>query len=199
MINMSWIFKNWYLVLVVGAVLLWLLIDPSIDEEDELTDQMKEEHNVELQEEEDQSGATEYKIDLKGEIKRPGVYQVSENDRVEDVIQLAGGFTNKADKQMINLAERVYDEMVIYVPSTDENLEKTQQVLDTGSDDQKIKVNIASVEEMQTIPGIGEVKANAIVEYRDTYGRFEKLEDLTKVSGIGDKTVEKLEEYVRIP
>ncbi|WP_018931568.1 helix-hairpin-helix domain-containing protein [Gracilibacillus lacisalsi] len=196
---MSWIFKNWYLVLVVGAVLLWLLIDPSIDEEDELTDQMKEEHNVELQEEEDQSGATEYKIDLKGEIKRPGVYQVSENDRVEDVIQLAGGFTNKADKQMINLAERVYDEMVIYVPSTDENLEKTQQVLDTGSDDQKIKVNIASVEEMQTIPGIGEVKANAIVEYRDTYGRFEKLEDLTKVSGIGDKTVEKLEEYVRIP
>ncbi|MRI66367.1 competence protein ComEA [Gracilibacillus thailandensis] len=199
MINMSWIFKNWYLVLVVGAILLWLLIDPSMDEEDDLTDQMLEEHNAELQEEEDQSVATEYKIDLKGEIKRPGVYQVSENDRVEDVIQLAGGFTNKADKQMINLAERVYDEMVIYVPSKDENLEETQQALNTGSDDQKVKVNIASVEEMQTIPGIGEVKANAIVEYRDTYGRFEKLEDLTKVSGIGDKTVEKLEEYVRIP
>ncbi|MFD2657232.1 helix-hairpin-helix domain-containing protein [Gracilibacillus thailandensis] len=196
---MSWIFKNWYLVLVVGAILLWLLIDPSMDEEDDLTDQMLEEHNAELQEEEDQSVATEYKIDLKGEIKRPGVYQVSENDRVEDVIQLAGGFTNKADKQMINLAERVYDEMVIYVPSKDENLEETQQALNTGSDDQKVKVNIASVEEMQTIPGIGEVKANAIVEYRDTYGRFEKLEDLTKVSGIGDKTVEKLEEYVRIP
>jgi competence protein ComEA len=196
---MSWIFKNWYLVLVVGAILLWLLIDPSMDEEDDLTDQMLEEHNAELQEEEDQSVATEYIIDLKGEIKRPGVYQVSENDRVEDVIQLAGGFTNKADKQMINLAERVYDEMVIYVPSKDENLEETQQALNTGSDDQKVKVNIASVEEMQTIPGIGEVKANAIVEYRDTYGRFEKLEDLTKVSGIGDKTVEKLEEYVRIP
>ncbi|WP_163581214.1 helix-hairpin-helix domain-containing protein [Gracilibacillus saliphilus] len=196
---MSWIFKNWYLVLVVGAILLWLLIGPSINEEDDLTDQMLEEHSAELQEEEDQSVATEYKIDLKGEIKRPGVYQVSENDRVEDVIQLAGGFTNKADKQMINLAERVYDEMVIYVPTKGENPEETQEVPDTGSDDQKVKVNIATIEEMQTIPGIGEVKANAIVEYRDTYGSFEKMEDLTKVSGIGDKTVEKLEEYVRIP
>ncbi|WP_208590148.1 helix-hairpin-helix domain-containing protein [Gracilibacillus suaedae] len=197
---MSWIFKNWYLVLVVGAILLWLLIDPSIDEQDDdLTDQLMEEHNAELQEEEEDSDATEYKIDLKGEIERPGVYQVTENDRVEDAIQLAGGFTNNADKQVINLAERVYDEMVIYVPAKGENADETEQVLDTGSDDQKVKVNIASVEEMQTIPGIGEVKANAIVEYRDTYGRFKKIEDLTKVSGIGDKTVERLEEYVRIP
>ncbi|QGH34992.1 hypothetical protein GI584_13500 [Gracilibacillus salitolerans] len=198
MINMSWIIKNWYLVLVVAAILLWLLIDPSREEPNEVADQIMEENNSEMLEEEELV-PTEYKIDIKGEIKNPGVYQVTENDRVEDVIHLAGGFSSNADNQMINLAERVYDEMVIYVPAKGENAEEKQQVIDTGNDDQQVKVNIASIEEMQTIPGIGEVKANAIIEYRETYGRFEKLEDLTKVSGIGDKTVEKLEEYVRIP
>ncbi|WP_194841993.1 helix-hairpin-helix domain-containing protein [Gracilibacillus salitolerans] len=195
---MSWIIKNWYLVLVVAAILLWLLIDPSREEPNEVADQIMEENNSEMLEEEELV-PTEYKIDIKGEIKNPGVYQVTENDRVEDVIHLAGGFSSNADNQMINLAERVYDEMVIYVPAKGENAEEKQQVIDTGNDDQQVKVNIASIEEMQTIPGIGEVKANAIIEYRETYGRFEKLEDLTKVSGIGDKTVEKLEEYVRIP
>ncbi|SFL80868.1 competence protein ComEA [Gracilibacillus orientalis] len=194
---MSWILKNWYLVLVIAAILLWLLIDPSIEEQNDAADQMME-NNPELLEEE-KTVPTEYKIDIKGEIENPGVYQVTENDRVEDAIQLAGGFNSKADKQMINLAERVYDEMVIHVPAKGENAEGTHQMKDMGSDDQKVKVNLASIEEMQTIPGIGEVKANAIMEYRETYGRFEKIEDLTKVSGIGEKTVEKLKEYVRIP
>ncbi|MGP4042380.1 helix-hairpin-helix domain-containing protein [Gracilibacillus sp. D59] len=195
---MSWILKNWYIVLVVAAIIIWLIIDPSITEKKEVANQIVEENNLELPDDKEKV-PTEYKIDIKGEIKSPGVYPVTENDRVEDAIQLAGGFTKEANKQSINLAERVYDEMVIYVPAKGETPEKTNVVQGVQDEDPKVKVNIASAEEMQAIPGIGEVKANAIIEYRETNGPYEKLEDLTKVSGIGDKTVERMKEYIRIP
>lgn len=195
---MSWITKNWYIILIIAAILVWLVIDPSVEADNQVVMEHPKE-NVETLQEKEESVLIEYKIDIKGEVKSPGVYMVREDDRVEDAIRLAGGFTDKASRHTINLAERVYDEMVIYVPTIDEEGEEMQQEQAIENEDQKVKVNIASMEEIQTIPGIGEVKATAIIEYRETYGRFEKLEDLTKVSGIGQKTVEKMEEYVRIP
>ncbi|GAE91121.1 late competence protein [Gracilibacillus boraciitolerans JCM 21714] len=135
---------------------------------------------------------------LKEQSKILGVYQVNESDRVKDVIETAGGFLENAEAEAINLAERIYDEMVIYVPTAGED-KANIELNSTSNDTNKIKINTATAEEIQTIPGIGEVKANEIVTYRETYGRFEKMEDLTNVSGIGEKTVEKIEAYVRIP
>ncbi|MGN8645542.1 helix-hairpin-helix domain-containing protein [Gracilibacillus sp. HCP3S3_G5_1] len=195
---MSWITKNWYIILIIAAILVWLVIDPSVEADNQVVIEHPKE-NVETLLKKEESVLIEYKIDIKGEVKSPGVYKVREDDRVEDAIQLAGGFTDNASRHTINLAERVYDEMVIYIPTIDEEGEEMQQEQAIENEDQKVKVNIASMEEIQTIPGIGEVKATAIIEYRETYGRFEKLEDLTKVSGIGQKTVEQMEEYVRIP
>ncbi|MDX8045925.1 helix-hairpin-helix domain-containing protein [Gracilibacillus sp. S3-1-1] len=193
---MTWLIKNWYVVVIVGAIIIWLVVDPSVEKSDQTSVELDRMEEVEQETEEEIVIDATYKIDVKGEVKQPGVYQVSENDRVEDVIDLAGGFNEDADVEQINLAERVYDEMVIFIPGIGEEVEAN---LFENQDNQKVKVNTATVEEIQTIPGIGEVKANAIIEYRETNGRFKQMEDLTQVSGIGEKTVEKMEEYIQIP
>lgn len=134
-------------------------------------------------------------VDIKGEIVTPGVYEMTTGARVKDVVLEAGGFTNDADENFINLAQKVMDEMVIIVP--------TKGVSDNQSTGQnvgtKVRINYASVDEIQQLPGIGPSKAKAIVEYRDENGFFTKVEDLLEVSGIGEKTLEALIEVIQVP
>ncbi|UOQ86066.1 helix-hairpin-helix domain-containing protein [Gracilibacillus salinarum] len=197
---MSWILKNWYVIVVVAAIVIWLIVDPSVDKSDRngegiVIDEMTASNNtLENQPETSQ----EVMVDIKGEVQQPGVYVMDVDDRVQDVVQKAEGFTEKANQELINLAERVYDEMIVQVP--DKN--STDAVSLTGSiekKENKIRINVADASEIQTIPGIGEVKAQAIIEYRETNGNFKTVEELTKVSGIGDKTVEKMKEFILVP
>lgn len=111
-------------------------------------------------------------VDVKGEIAKPGVYQMEAVDRVQDVIKIAGGLTKKGDPSAINMAERVYDEMVIIIPKKGE--EGSIGAQSAVQSDGKIKINTATKEEIMQIPGIGEVKANAMIDFRETNGRFEK-------------------------
>ncbi|SHN10925.1 helix-hairpin-helix domain-containing protein [Gracilibacillus kekensis] len=196
---MTWLIKNWYILLLAIILIIWLLVEPAEDnvvpslEETSIEDFQKDE-NEEVTAVEEVTNM----VDIKGAVKMPGVYVVSESDRVKDAIEKAGGFLKNAEVQSLNLAERTYDEMVIYVPTVGETDVNSGIISSTAGDD-KIKINIATAEEIQTIPGIGEVKAAEIVKYRETYGSFEKITDLTNVSGIGKKTVEKMEDYVRVP
>ncbi|KGR78563.1 hypothetical protein CD29_10985 [Ureibacillus manganicus DSM 26584] len=142
-------------------------------------------------------------VDIKGEVKYPGVYELTSDKRVIDVIELAGGYTDDADSKGINHAQRLQDEMVIYIPKTGDSLNDEQTdtfitVPTTFTASNLININLANESDLLTLPGIGPSKAQAIITYRDENGRFQSIEDLKKVSGIGDKTFEKLKEFITI-
>lgn len=146
--------------------------------------------------EEDEQNET-MMIDIKGEVKYPGVYEITQGTRVIDIIKEAGDFTSEADQNNINLSQILQDEMVVIVPK------KGNEVIVTdfqgGSDGQKIKINQASKEEIETLNGIGPAKAQAIIDYREENGLFQKVEDLLEINGIGEKTLENFKDDIIIP
>ncbi|MGX6980127.1 helix-hairpin-helix domain-containing protein [Vagococcus elongatus] len=141
-------------------------------------------------------------IDVKGAVHQPGMYEFSSNMRVQDGILLAGGFTETADQNQVNLAQLLTDQMVVYVPEKGEKQapDASQPVITAADPDKKDKVNINSSDalELQTLNGIGEKKAEAIIQYREEQGSFKSLEDLKKVKGIGEKTFDSLRESITI-
>jgi competence protein ComEA len=144
------------------------------------------------------------RVYVSGAVARPGVYTLSWDDRVEQAIGAAGGAIADADLLRVNLAERLHDEQQIYVPQKDEVV---TPVLPTAvpnppganmpsSPAAKININSASASELDTLPGIGPVLAQRIIDYRQTHGPFGKPEDVKKVSGIGDTTFERIRDLI---
>ncbi|NQD66622.1 hypothetical protein HP456_11900 [Bacillus haikouensis] len=137
-------------------------------------------------------------VDVKGSVKKPGLYKVKRGERLKFVIDRAGGFTAEADIKLINLAVKVSDEMLIYVPERGE-VESDIPVIQgeqSGSDETKINLNSGTQEEFETLPGIGPAKAATFIQYREENGPFSKIEDIKDISGIGEKTFEKLKDYI---
>lgn len=140
-------------------------------------------------------------VDVKGEVHHPGVYQMKAENRVKDLIEAAGGFTPSSDDQKMNLAQLLEDQMVIVVPKKGEevNSELAQAPAphkkEVGKEG-KVNINTATVEELKTLKGIGEKKAEAIIEYRKQNGSFKNKEELMKVRGIGKKLYESFQERV---
>jgi competence protein ComEA len=139
-------------------------------------------------------------VDVKGAVLQPGVYEMELGDRVVHAIEKASGFLSEANKDAINLALLLVDEMVIYVPILGEEgeLQQISTTLQKSKDNGKININLATIEELQKIPGIGPAKASAIINYRDEIGKFKSVEELTNVTGIGMKTVEKMVEFIEV-
>ena len=140
-------------------------------------------------------------VDIKGEVKNPGTYVLNNDKRVIDIINEAGGLTDKGSTNDINLSEKIYDEMLIIIPSKEGQKEDNKEVNNQKTNKEtnsKISINNASLEELMTIKGIGETKAKKIIEYRNKNGKFKSLEDLTNVSGIGNKTFEKIKNYIKL-
>lgn len=139
-------------------------------------------------------------VDVKGAVEKPGVYKAEEGDRVIDAVARAGGFLPDAVPDAINHAERLRDEMVIYVPFLMAEGAEGEAGMSTppvyGADDGKVNLNTAEAEELMTLPGIGPAKAEAIISHRVEHGPFADPADLTDVSGIGEKTFAALEELV---
>ncbi|MFD1362994.1 helix-hairpin-helix domain-containing protein [Lentibacillus salinarum] len=135
-------------------------------------------------------------VDVKGEIADPGVYEMETGSRVNDVIQLAGGFTQDADQSTVNLAQKVRDEMVVMVPKSGE-ASSASAVEDSG--DAKVRINDATQDEIEELNGIGPSKAAAIIQYRDENGYFETPDDLLNVSGIGEKTLASFADSIQVP
>lgn len=148
-------------------------------------------------------------VDVKGAVKKPGVYQLEPSSRVFDAVEKAGGLDQKADEKRINFAKKLVDGMVVYIPSVGEKMETTAaffentaegQNLSTPSNESKqlININTAAKEELQNLTGIGPSKAEAIIAYREENGPFQKPEDLLEVSGIGEKTFEKIKNEITV-
>ena len=146
-------------------------------------------------------------VDIKGEVLRPGVYEFSCESRMQDVIKKAGGFTEEADETKINLAQKISDQMQIIVPNlhskqeggvTEGNSEKGNLSNTTLSNSKQgtVNINTATLEQLQTIKGIGKKKAEAILQYRKEHGAFRTKEDLLQVKGIGKKALEAIESQV---
>ena len=137
-------------------------------------------------------------VDIKGAVKNPGVYQMKVGDRVKDALEAAGGLTAEADSQKVNLAQRVEDQMVIVVPKVGEEAEEIPAGATSKEEakEGKVNINTATVEELKTLKGVGEKKAEAIIEYRKKNGSFKTKEDLMKVRGIGKKLFESFQERI---
>lgn len=153
-------------------------------------------------------------VDIKGAIKVPQVVPVTPGMRVHDVVEMAGGVTGEADQSQVNLAQLVTDQMVIYVPKVGEEVSPSTEALvadskvtesavsessgDGTSDGDLVNINTADTTMLQTLSGIGEKRAADIINYRETNGLFETVDDLDQVSGIGEKTMEKLRPLITV-
>lgn len=157
-------------------------------------------------------------IDIKGAVKHPGVYELTAENRIIDAINQAGGYTDEADSSTINHAQKLQDEMILYIPKKGENVSEELVVAQSatiqstssqssafkasstsssnGGD--KVNINKANEAELMTLSGIGPAKAQAILAYREENGPFKTIEDLKNVSGIGEKTFEKLKDSITV-
>ncbi|MCY7086097.1 helix-hairpin-helix domain-containing protein [Streptococcus oralis] len=140
-------------------------------------------------------------VDVKGAVKSPGIYDLPVGSRVHDAVQKAGGLTEEADSKSLNLAQKVSDEALVYVPTKGEEAASQQVASGTTpstSKDKKVNLNKASLEELKQVKGLGGKRAQDIIDHREANGKFKSVDELKKVSGIGAKTIEKLKDYVTV-
>ena len=159
-------------------------------------------------------------VDIKGAVNLPNVYQMKEGSRIYEIIDLAGGLKDTATTKNINLSKKVEDEMVIYIFTEQEYLEKnncsikndykgeiSEEIKEKESiitekkeetENQKISLNRATLEELLELDGIGEAKAQSIIKYRSENGLFQQIEDVMNVPGIGESLYEKIKDKISI-
>lgn len=136
-------------------------------------------------------------VDIKGAVKKPGVYELPINARLHELVNVAGGLTDDAEDRQVNMAIVLADQQLVYIPRKGETVEQTNLPPQVGNES-KVNINTASAEELQTLTGIGEKKAQAIIDYRTQNGNFQSIDQLTEVDGFGEKTVEKLRDSITI-
>lgn len=222
------------LILALLLSLLYTLLRPNnkekIIESLEVKETVEEEEKIKTEE--------KIKVDIKGYVKKPGVYEMDSNSRVVDVIEKAGGLIENANTEYINLSKKVIDEMIIIIYSNDDvekfketdkeviyieyecvcpdNLNDTciteEDTVNTNgvkeesnknensddSEDNLVSINTGTLEELMTLSGIGESKAQAIIDYREQNGKFKTLEDIMNVSGIGESAYSKIKDNIKL-
>lgn len=215
-----------YIVILIGISLvlsgvIFVLYRNNKESNEEVIDIFKEEENnldeekvEELPKEEKKEEVSTVIVDIKGNVNNPGVYEVENGKRVNDVINMAGGLTIDADTSNINLAKMVTDEMTIVIYSKEEVLEKYKSEVcicdcpyitndaciteTTTEENNLININIASIDELMNLPGLGEAKAKSIIEYRNKNGNFTSIDSIKEVSGIGEAIFEKIKDYITV-
>lgn len=209
--------KKTILILTIITILLggtiFVIYKNNQNSKEEVIDIFKEDKKEEKEESKDNIPTTKVTVDIKGMINNPGVYEVDSNSRVNDVITLAGGLKEGADTSNINLAKIVSDEMTIIIYSTEEVLEKFKQevcicnypyiennacINNNDNNSNLININTATIEELTALTGIGDVKAEAIIKYRNEVGKFKTKEELLNVDGIGESLFEKIKDDITV-
>lgn len=195
-----------YLITVPAILAVIVFFFFSRPAEDETTDPaLFSTESSSVMETSESSSNQDWYVDVKGAVKRAGMYRITQGMRLMDAIDLAGGFTEEADQNQINFSKLLTDQEIIYVPKIGEEIPAINQAnpnddgsSSSGSDTAKININTADATELQQLSGIGEKKAADIIKYREENGSFQMVEDLTKVSGIGEKTLENLKDSITI-
>lgn len=219
-------YKNIVLTLVFIIISLFV-IGWSIKEEPEEKEIVKKDNIIKDEKKESkQEENLKIKVDIKGEIVNPGVYELTNKNNVIDVINMAGGLTDKSDTSNINLSKKLEDEMVIIVYSKQEiiNMKEKEKIIcppcnnaciketdekskiditenknnEINEKNEKININTANNEDLQKLNGIGKAKADAIIDYRTKNGNFKQIEDIKNVQGIGDSAFEKIKDNITV-
>lgn len=133
------------------------------------------------------SGKSQIIVNIVGEVKNPGIITIDDNSRLYEVIEKAGGLTENADKNSVNMARYVKDGEHILIPSVVES-----------QNDSRVNLNTATQKELETVKGIGPAKARDIIIYREKNGVFSSIDDLKKISGIKEAFIDKIREYVKV-
>ena len=156
-------------------------------------------------------------IYITGAIKKEGVYELKENSRISDAIEIAGGLTENANIENINLAYTLEDGVKIHIPIKEEsknsqettyinkntegiettNIEKSSSNL-ANTTKEKVNINTATQTQLETLPGIGPSTAQKIINYRKENGKYKTIEDIKKVSGIGESKYNKIKELIKV-
>lgn len=150
-------------------------------------------------------------VDVKGAVNKPGVYHLPHGSRVQEAITAAGGLRDDADGNQVNLAKQLVDAQAIYIPAKGEQAPagmgtatsanasaSSDSAGTTTADHEPINLNSATKEQLTTITGIGDKKADLILQYRQEHGQFKSIDDLKNINGFGDKTVDKLRDQLAV-
>lgn len=144
-------------------------------------------------------------VDVKGAVRHPGIYKLKGGSRVNEAVAAAGGIMDNADMKQVNLAKQLADQEVVYVPVNGETMPGTSAVgtanvssASSVSGAAIINLNTATKEKLCQITGIGDKKADLILQYREQHGQFRSVDELKQVSGFGDKTVEKIKDQLAV-
>ena len=140
-------------------------------------------------------------VEIKGEVMNPDVYTLSEGSIIKDLIEMAGGLTEEADISNINRAKEINNHDLIIIRNINDvniDVEAENNEVNEESDDGKISINDSDISKLKEIPGIGEVKANSIILYREKNNGFKSIEELKNVDGIGEKTFEKIKDSIKL-
>ena len=221
-------YKFILILLIFIIILIGIITYKFINKKEEIKAlEIMEDVNEEIKEE----TPKKLKVDIKGYVVNPGVYELEENSRVIDVINKAGGLVENANTEYINLSKRIVDEMIIIIYSNsdvekyketdkeviyiqyecvcpdnknDACINKDDVVNTNGTTksenifNDKVSINTGTLEELMTLEGIGESKAEKIIEYRNKNGEFQVLEDIMNVSGIGESAYSKIKDNIKL-
>lgn len=133
-----------------------------------------------------------------GQVKNPGVYEAPKGSRLYELLELAGGFTGEAADDYLNLAAVAEDGQQIYVPGREEAATMPKQQAGEEGKSAKVNINTAGVEQLTALRGIGEAKAQDIINYRESHGVFKKIEEIMKISGIKEAAFEKIKDQITV-
>lgn len=199
--------------IVIGLATLYFLLSKQTHSPESIhlttaSEQLHSQHTTEQLNSEEQleEEPLQIVVDVKGAVKHPGVYPLTTEHRIIDAIEAAGGYVADADTRFINHAQKLVDEFVIYVPKIGEEMEAPPVTVTSGSNSNTsneakgdtVNLNTATESELMTLSGVGPSKAAAIIAYRDENGPFQTIEDLKNVSGIGEKTFERLQPFIAV-
>ncbi|MCR4944241.1 MAG: helix-hairpin-helix domain-containing protein [Clostridium sp.] len=149
------------------------------------------------------SSESEIVVEIKGCIKNPNVYWLSENSIVEDLISAAGGLTENADTSSVNRAEKLKNHQLVIIPDKDSAKNEISKVDILGKEkgnlsSSLVNINTADEKELDSLPGIGPARAKDIIRYREENGEFKSIEDIKNVKGIGENYYEKLKDKITV-
>ena len=199
--------KNFIKVLLAALVLVvaGIVYSCSVGKKSEKQSEMVQIAEEEVSEAETESETTQEPLQICvhvcGCVNVPGVYYLDAGSRVHEAVEMAGGMTADADSQYVNLAQEAEDGSQIYIPSRKEVEEGSVPAAESVSQeeaDSRININTATVDELKTLPGIGDIKAEAIISYRESAGGFSSPEEIQNVAGIKKNSYEKIKEMIKV-
>ena len=202
------------IALICGIIAYAVMSNNSEYEEQDILEQNIIENKTENKTEDNiENEKKKIVIHITGQVKNPGLVYLDEGARIADAIKEAGGSTKDAALDKVNLAYVLEDGQKIYIPNKNEKISEIQYIItdsgenvlkDTGKESnvkggiKKVNINSANQEELETLPGVGPALAVRIIEYRNSNGKFEKVEDVQNVEGIGDSKFTNIKEYICI-